>query len=181
MENLTALDDREPPWPAPSRVDPPGIADERTLLAAFLDFHRATLLVKCSGLDGEQLARRACPPSTLSLLGLLRHLADVERGWFRHSLDGQEIAPIYYTDRADRDVQFDVDPSQAAGALTAYLTEVAAAREVAARHELTDTAVTRHGEVVSLRWILLHMIEEYAQHIGHADLLREAIDGVRDQ
>jgi len=170
----------EPPWPAPARVDPPGTADERTSLASFLDFHRATLLVTCAGLDGEQLARRSCPPSTLSLLGLLRHLADVERSWFRRALDGQALGPIYYVHRKDRDDQFDlVDPAQAAAALATYLTEVDAAREIAARHDLADTATTRHGDVVSLRWVMLHMLEEYAQHNGHADLLREAIDGSR--
>lgn len=169
-----------PPWPAPERVDPLGTADERTVLASFLDYHRATLLVTCAGLDGEQLCRRASPPSTLSLLGLLRHLADVERSWFRRTLDAQALGPIYYVHREDRDDQFDlVDPAQAAGALTTYLAEVAASREVAARHELSDTATTRAGEVVSLRWIMLHMLEEYAQHNGHADLLREAIDGTR--
>jgi uncharacterized damage-inducible protein DinB len=164
----------------PARTDPPGTADERTSLASFLDYHRATLLVKCAGLDGEQLSRRACPPSTLSLLGLLRHLADVERSWFRRTLDGQDAAPIYYLTGDDRDDQFDrVDPSQAAAALTAYLAEVDSARKIAARHPLAHTVATRHGDVVSLRWIMLHMIEEYARHNGHADLLREAIDGSR--
>ena len=172
----------QPPWDPPAATQEPGTADERAALAGFLDSGRATLLVACAGIDGAALARRACPPSTLSLLGLLRHLADVERAWFRRTLDGQDAPPIFYASRQDWDDQFDlVDPAQAPRELATYLAEVDAAREVAARYELTDTATTRQGDVVTLRWIMLHMIEEYSRHNGHADLIREAIDGSRGQ
>ena len=171
---------RQPPWDPPAATPEPTTADERTALAAFLDSGRATLLGKCAGVDGGQLARRACPPSTLSLLGLLRHMGDVERAWFRRTLDGQDAPPIFYSSRQDWDDQFDlVDPAQAARDLATYLAEVGAARQIATRYELADTAVTRHGDVVTLRWIMLHMIEEYSRHNGHADLIREAIDGSR--
>jgi hypothetical protein len=118
------------------------------------------------------------PPATLSLLGLVRHLSEVERSWFRRTLDGQHDAgPIHYTaDNRDGDFD-DGTPESAAADRDIYLAEVAAAREAAARHALEDRGHHR-GEVVDLRWIYLHMIEEYARHLGHADLLREAIDGV---
>ena len=171
---------RPPPWDPPAATQESTTAGERTALVAFLDSGRATLLVKCAGIDGVELARRACPPSALSLLGLLRHLADVERAWFRRTLDGQDAPPIFYSSRQDWDDQFDlVDPAQATRELATYLAEVDAAREIAARYELADTAATRHGDVVTLRWIMLHMIEEYSRHNGHADLIREAIDGSR--
>ena len=170
------------PWGAPARIAPPGVANERSALAAFLDYHRATFLTKCAGLDGEQLARQSCPPSSLSLLGLLRHLCDVERSWLRRSLDGQVAPPLFHTTDGNRDDQFDlVDPDRAADVLAVYRAEVDSSREIAARHELTETVTTRHGDVVSVRWILLHLIEEYSRHNGHADLLREAIDGVRGE
>jgi hypothetical protein len=139
------------------------VSPERDALEGWLDFHRATLLHKCAGLTAEQLAMRACPPSTLSLLGLLRHLTDVERG----DPSAQEpagIAPLYW------------------GPVAAYRLAVDASRSEAARHDL-DEVVPRHPEnpeakeVIDVRWIYLHMIEEYARHNGHADLLRQAIDG----
>jgi uncharacterized damage-inducible protein DinB len=163
----------------PERPDPPALP-ERAALEAWLDFHRATLLTKCAGLDAEQLAARSCPPSTLSLLGLVRHLTDVERGWFlRRWVDG--IAPLHYSDD-DPDGDFDnLDPARAAEDLAAYREAVEAARAEAARHELGERVLRRPdhpaGEVIDVRWIYLHMIEEYARHNGHADLLREAIDG----
>ena len=164
-------------WSAPERTDPPFLDPERPALESWLEFHRATLLVKCAGLDGEQLARRAVPPSTLSLLGLVRHMAEVERSWFRRALDGQEAPPIFYShDRPDDD--FDAtDPTRADEDLAVFEREVAAAREVASRHGLDDTGTSRRGHAVDLRWIYLHMIEEYARHNGHADLLRQTIDG----
>ncbi len=165
-------------WTAPRRTDPPYVTDERRGLEAWLEYHRATLLTKCAGLPPEQLAERSCPPSSMSLLGLVRHMADVERNWFRRVL-GREDAPyLFYGDDPDDDGAFDrVDPARADDDLRVYEAEVAAARQVAQRHDLDDTGL-RRGEDVPLRWIYLHMIEEYARHNGHADLLRERVDGV---
>lgn len=167
------------PWEAPSRADPPLVAGEREMLDAWLDYHRDTLLTKCAGLDGEQLTDRSCPPSTLSLLGLVRHLAEVERNWFRNCLRGEEAPPLFYSDE-DPDGDFDnIDPARADEDLLTFRSEVVAARAAAAGHGLDDLATRRRrsGQAVSLRWIYVHMIEEYARHNGHADLLRERIDG----
>jgi uncharacterized damage-inducible protein DinB len=165
---------------APERVDPSYVEAERPGLEAWLDWHRATLLSKCDGLDADQLARRSVPPSTLSLLGLVRHMAEVEQWWFRQVLPGGAATvsgSIYCTD-ASPDEDFDGARAETAEAdRDTYLAEVSAAREVAARYDLDDVG-QRRGKDVSLRWIYVHMIEEYARHNGHADLLREAIDGV---
>ena len=170
-----------------SRVDPPYVADERAMLESWLDFHRETLLMKCEGLAGDQLVERSCPPSTLSLLGLVRHMAEVERGWFRIAWDESVPndwyeAAIFCTPQSE-DGDFDLtDPANAAQDVATFRAEVAACRAEAAKHELDDVRdrPRRHGQerLVSLRWIYVHMIEEYARHNGHADLLRERIDGV---
>ena len=165
--------------PDPERADPPYIAGERDMLDAWLDFHRATLLRKCAGLSGADLARRSAEPSTLTLLGLVRHMSEVERSWFRRVLAGEDAPPLYYSD-ADPDGDFDrVEAADSEADLARWRSEVEACREVARRHgDLDAIAVTkRRGEDVSLRWIYVHMIEEYARHNGHADLLRERIDG----
>lgn len=164
---------------APDRADPPSVNAERPGLEAWLDWHRQTLIVKCAGLDGGQLARRSVPPSTLSLLGLVRHLAEVERHWFRRVLDGESEASapnLFCTDDSPDGDFDDTDPTTAAADVDTFRAEVAVAREIAARHDLDDTG-TRRGAPVDLRWIYVHMIEEYARHNGHADLLRECIDG----
>ncbi|HEV2782137.1 MAG TPA: DinB family protein [Actinophytocola sp.] len=160
------------------RTDPPGQADERTSLASFLDYHRATLAWKCAGLTAAQLRERPVPPSTMSLLGLVRHLADVERGWFQRTFAGEEAPRIYYSDD-DPDGDFDnVDEADADEAFATWRAECERSRQIlAAAPSLDATATTRHGEIVSLRWIMLHMIEEYARHNGHADLFRERLDG----
>ena len=174
--------------PVPERVDPPYRDGERAAVEAWLDFHRATLLHKCAGLTAEQLGRRSVPPSTLSLRGLVRHMTEVERAWFRRVLDGQQAPPLYYGPDDD-DGDFDAvgrdtdhpDPDTAiARELAAFTAEVEVSRALAAEHESLDDvgAGLRRGQAVSLRWIYLHMIEEYARHNGHADLLRECIDGV---
>jgi uncharacterized damage-inducible protein DinB len=164
-------------WQAPERTDPPLTGPERPGLEAWLDYHRATLVMKCAGLDGEQLARRACPPSTLSLLGLVRHMVEVENSWFA-TFDGSPWQPAY-SSQTNRDGEFDdVDPQRADDDLTRYLAACEASRRMAAAHDLDD--VTREPDVPnapSLRWIMVHMIEEYARHNGHADLLRQAVDG----
>jgi uncharacterized damage-inducible protein DinB len=163
------------------RVDPPGGADERSTLQAFLRWERETLELKCAGLDPVQLARRAVPPSTLSLLGLVRHLADVERGWFRRGLAGED-APPRYASREDPDGDFNgavADPEVVAQAWAAWRDEIEYAdRFVAATPDLLSVSVhVPDRGPLSLRWVLVHMIEEYARHVGHADLLRQLIDG----
>ena len=155
----------------------PSNADERTTLIAFLEWQRATLARKCDGLSAEQLRERSAAPSTLSLLGLVRHMADVERGWFRRTLALEDVEAIYSSD-ADPDGEFDnVDMADADEAFTTWHAECAQARQIVASRRLEDTGRQRRGEIVSLRWILVHMIEEYSRHNGHADLLRERIDG----
>jgi uncharacterized damage-inducible protein DinB len=161
------------------RVDPPYVAGERPMLESFLDYHRDTLLRKCAGLADAQLKLRSVEPSSLSLLGLVRHMTEVERSWFRRVLTRDpDIPPLYYDDtNVDGDFD-DVDDADAAGNLAAYRAEVDIARAVARDFDSLDAAGLRRGEEVSMRWIYIHMIEEYARHNGHADLLRECIDGV---
>ncbi|WP_043263179.1 DinB family protein [Streptomyces sp. CT34] len=161
------------------RLDAPTTGDERAMLVGFLRAQRRTLELKCAGLEAE-LARRAVAPSTLSLLGLVRHLADVERRWFRQVLAGQE-APRLFSSAAHPDGDFDgavPDPAVVAAAWEAWRAEVAFADAfVAAAPGLDIAGDDGWRGRVSLRWVLIHMIEEYARHNGHADLLRERIDG----
>jgi uncharacterized damage-inducible protein DinB len=162
------------------RPEPPLTGDERATLTGFLDFHRATLEMKCAGLTSEQLARRAVTPSTMSLLGLVRHLAEVERAWFDRLSTGQRRPPVYFSD-ADPDGDFDgavADPDVVADAFATWRSSVAEAREVIARTDLDATFDHPRQGSTSLRWVLTHMVEEYARHNGHADLLRGVIDGV---
>lgn len=163
------------------RADPPYVADERTMLDAWLNYHRATLLWKCDRLDSEQLAERSAPPSNLSLIGLVRHMAEVEQSWFRIVLAGEDLPDIYGLED-ERDVAFDrATAGTAREDLDVFRGEVQHCRAVAGRFGLDDLAVRRRpqreGGDISLRWIYLHMIEEYARHNGHADLIRERIDG----
>jgi uncharacterized damage-inducible protein DinB len=161
-------------------VHPPLRGDERAILAGYLHQQREILERKCAGLDAAALARRSVEPSTLSLLGLVRHLAEVERGWFRVVLAAEDVPPLFASE-ADPDGDFDgaaPDEALVAEAWAAWRAEVAFAERLVA--EVPDLDVTgyapRRGSV-SVRWVLLHMIEEYARHNGHADLLRERIDG----
>jgi uncharacterized damage-inducible protein DinB len=170
------------PWVAPpvERASPERVLAERAALDAWLDFQRQTLLSKCAGLTAEQLKRRAVPPSALSLLGLVRHLTDVERWWFRIHAGGQDVPFIYVTSE-NEDADFDdVDGTDAGTVLEAYRAEVVAARLAVSAKQLDDI-VRSHGHhperLRDVRWIYVHMIEEYARHNGHADLLRESIDG----
>jgi hypothetical protein len=157
---------------------PPLIADERTMLDAWLDLHRDILLWKCEGLSPDELVRGSAEPSSLSLIGLVRHMAEVERSWFRRCLAAEPgLEPIYDYSESD-DADFDeVDPARVDGDLAVFRAEVETCREVAARYDLEDNGVSRRGNTISLRWIYVHMIEEYARHNGHADLIRERIDG----
>lgn len=160
------------------RPEPAFVGDERTQLTGFLDFHRATLEWKCAGLTADQLARQAVAPSTMSLLGLVRHLAEVERAWFDRVAG--VTRPLPYSSPDDRDAEFDGavgDPVVAAEAFQTWRTAIDEAREVTARTDLDATFEHPVNGRTSLRWVLIHLIEEYARHNGHADLLREAIDG----
>jgi uncharacterized damage-inducible protein DinB len=164
----------------PARIEPAYVAGEREMLVAWLDYERATLALKCEGLDDGSLRERAVRPSTLSLLGLVRHMAEVERNWFRRVLVGEDAAPIYFDDVTDPDGDFDhVDDADVADCFATWRAEcLQATANVAAAASLDVTGTRANGDVVSLRWIMVHMIEEYARHNGHADLLRERIDGV---
>ena len=166
---------------ATNRARPAQDAGEREMLTGWLEHHRGILIWKCEDLTAEQLRRRAVPPSSLSLLGLVRHMAEVERGWFRQVFLGEDV-PDLYDRSADEDADFnDVDQADPAEAFTAFEQECAASRRVVAQAQSLDVlskqASERTGEPFSLRWIVTHMIEEYARHNGHADLLRECIDG----
>ena len=156
------------------RVDPPLAASERETLAAFLEFHRQTLVWKLSGLGDEELRRRLVP-SGVTLLGMVKHIAYVERSWFQAVFAGREV-PFPGTDD-DPDADWRVEPGETTEQILAlYAAETAAAREIVAGASLDEVA-RRPGEGFTLRWILVHMIEETARHNGHADILRELIDG----
>ena len=163
-----------------SRAKRPSQADERTTLVAFLRWHRETLEHKCAGLDPTQLAKRAVGRSALSLLGLVRHAAESERFWFRQVMAGQELPPLFSSPTTP-DGAFDVasaDAQMVAQAWQAWQAEIAFAdRFVDAAPDLELTGNEPGEGPVSLRWVLMHMVEEYARHNGHADLLREQIDG----
>ena len=156
-------------------------AGEREMLAGWLEHHRGILIWKCEGLTAEQLRQRAVLPSTLSLPGLVRHMAEVERGWFRQVFPGEDV-PDLYDRSAGEDADFNVvDQADPAEAFHAFERECAASRQVVAQAPSLDVlskqASERTGQPWSLRWIITHMIEEYARHNGHADLLRERVDG----
>ncbi|GGT38793.1 DinB family protein [Streptomyces purpureus] len=160
------------------RTAPPLTGGERETLRAYLDFHRATLAMKCEGLTDEELRRRSMPPSTLSLLGLVRHMAEVERTWFRKVINGEDI-PLVWSDEGDYQMAYDARTSTRAEAFDAWQAEVEHARRIEAAAESLDVTVhaARWGEDVSLRLVMFHVLHEYARHNGHADFLREGVDG----
>ena len=169
-------------WLPPGTLDPRESTGptrgEKECVLDYLRAYRLTLEMKCEGLDAEQLARRSVPPSSMSLLGLVRHLAKVEHSWTRRCLEGQDLPRLYSTD-AEPDADFDgatADEAVVAEAWEAWRREVAHAREVEAGLDL-DAIVTWHGEELEVRDVLVHLVEEYARHCGHADLLRECVDG----
>jgi len=166
------------------RTEGPAVGGERALLTGFLRWQRETLQLKCSALDAEQLARRSVEPSTMSLLGLVRHMAEIERIWFREVMAGQ-ATPRHYCSDTDRDGDFDgavADPDVVADAFETWRGEIAFANEfVEGAADLEVTGSDPYLGAVSLRWVLIHMVEEYARHNGHADLLRERIDGAIGQ
>jgi hypothetical protein len=167
-------------WLAPqvTRTDESYVTDERRMLEGILERQRATLLWKCAGLTGEQLARRAVPPSNLSLLGLVRHVADAERAWFRRRVGGEQLPEVYA--REDRpDAAFEEASAEGAEDAFARLAEEwDLVRKAAARASLDDQFTHEQVGPISVRWVYNHLIEEYARHNGHADLLRQSIDGV---
>jgi hypothetical protein len=159
---------------------PPLNADERTTLESWLDFYRATLELKCEGLDDEQLRLASVPPSGLTLLGLVQHAAEVERNWFRRVLAGEQAPPIYgprdHLEGHDGGFGLSAQLSYQA-AIQIWQDEFRQARANCAVRGLDDTSPFM-GSEVSLRWIYTQMIAEYGRHCGHADLIRERIDGV---
>jgi uncharacterized damage-inducible protein DinB len=163
--------------PREAGVEP---VDERSTVTEFLRRYRLTLEMKCSGLDAGQLALRSVPPSTMSLLGLIRHMAEVERWWFRRIL-ADEDAPSFYCTETNLDGDWDdaaPDPALVDDAWQTWRTEVEfAERFVASVSDLGMTGRHADAEGATVRWVLVHMVEEYARHCGHADLLRERIDG----
>jgi uncharacterized damage-inducible protein DinB len=160
------------------RLDPPLVGNERIMLRTFLDYHRATLAMKCDGLTDEELRCQSMPPSALSLLGLVRHMTEVERNWFRRVINGEDI-PLVWSEKGDFQVAYDASTATRAEAFGAWQTEIEHSRRIEEAAESLD--LVRHNERwdedLSLRLVMLHLIHEYARHNGHADLLREGIDG----
>ncbi|HEX2133733.1 MAG TPA: DinB family protein [Actinophytocola sp.] len=161
----------------PARPDPPLIADERTMLAAYLDFQRETLALKCANVPDRKHSEALVPPSTLTLHGLVRHLAGGERWWLHLQFAGDDTGMLYYSDD-DPDQDFDRLDGSFEDDLAVWRAQVERSREIVAAASPEDTGTRiQTGDEFSLRWVLLRMIAEYARHLGHADLLRERIDG----
>jgi uncharacterized damage-inducible protein DinB len=160
------------------RVGPPNFGSEREMLRAFLDYQRATLAMKCDGLTDSELRQQSMPPSTLSLLALVRHLAEVERAWFRRVFEDKD-APMVWSDEIDFQAAYDASTSTRAEAFTAWEAEVENSRRVERAAESLDLAgyQPRWEEDVSLRMVMVHVLLEYGRHNGHADFLREGVDG----
>jgi Protein of unknown function (DUF664) len=168
-----------PEWRAPELhlPDEPFTGLERPMLDGFLDRYRASLLRRCSGLTGDQLVLRPVPPSNLSLLGIVRHLTDVERTYFRIRWGGQDIACCYATASRPDAAFEDLDPRLAQRDLERLVAEQDLARAAIASLQLEATFVNERWGAMSLRWALTHIVAEYSGHIGQADLIRERIDG----
>jgi hypothetical protein len=178
LESGLADDSFSPLWTDDDRPRIPRVAAEREALTAYLDYYRATLEMKCRGLTPAQARARPVPPSTLSLHGVVRHLAGVERWWFQQNFERRDVPFLFFTtDNPDLDFEPPADADFAAD-LETWRTECAVSREIVAAHDLNDTARPLDWyEDIDLRWLMLRMIAEYAQHCGHVDLLREGIDG----
>lgn len=163
---------------APERPHVPNSGDERAQLDAWLDFQRATLLRKCDGLSVAQMKERPVSTSRLSLLGMIRHMTFVEQVWFESTFAGHDTND-YYKVEGDRDADFnDLDSDALEVVIDLYLESIKVSRELSSTHGLDELALKpRRGREVDLRWIYVHLIEEYARHCGHADLIREMIDG----
>lgn len=167
-----------PATPAPP--DPAVDTDERTTLLAFLDYYRAVFGRKADGLTDDQARRPTCPPSEMTVMGLVRHMAEVERGWFRRSLAAEDAPAIYYSDAPGGDPDGDFHPAPddtLDEARLAWHDEVDRARTIMSGASLDETFAHRRLGAPTVRWLLVHMIEEYARHVGHLDLITEALDG----
>ncbi len=166
-------------WTAPevTRAREPFLGDERTMLEGWLDYHRQTLLLKCAGLTAEQLKTATVEPSTLTLLSLVRHAAENERWWFRRQFAGMDVGDLYVSDESPDGEFLDLDTADAESDWATFAQEVELAREAVAGRSLDETFTTTRGRETNLRWVFGHMIEEYARHNGHADLIRERTDG----
>lgn len=162
--------------PTPAPIDGPMTGPDRPILEGMLAHQRTTLLNICAGLSAEQLALRPIPSTNLSLLGLVRHMAKVERIWLRKRVAGEDVEHLHNFEARD-DTDFNqIDPADAPGAVEQLRAEWPLADRAVADIDLDVTISGHHGEM-SLRMIYVHLIQEYARHNGHADLLREAIDG----
>jgi uncharacterized damage-inducible protein DinB len=163
---------------APKRPHIPFNGPERVQLDAWLDFYRATVLEKCDGLNAAQLKERPVASSSLSLLGIVRHMTFVEQIWFENRFAGRDTSDYYKTED-DRDSDFnDLDDAAVENVFSLYVQATDVSRDLSVGHHLDEMATkVSRGREVDLRWILIHMIEEYARHCGHADLIRELIDG----
>jgi hypothetical protein len=166
-------------WTNPP-TDDVAAADERATLMTFLDYQRAILARKADGLTDQQARRTACPPSDMTILGLVRHMTDVDKGWSQRAVLGADVEPIYYGNaHPDGDADGDFHPPTNAtldDALTTYWDVIAESSRIFAAAALDDIEANTRA-TYSVRWILVHLVEEYARHCGHADLLRQAIDG----
>lgn len=159
------------------QLNVPSAAAERVLLEGWLQWHRETLLVKCAGLSPAQLASAVVEPSNLTLLGLVRHMTEIERWWFRRSFAGHRIGDVF-TGPNDGDEGLNgIDAAVAEHDFAMFRAEVEACDAAVAGRGLDETFMSPRGRPVSLRWVYLAMIQEYARHNGHADFLRERIDG----
>jgi uncharacterized damage-inducible protein DinB len=160
------------------RIGPPHFGSEREMLRAFLDYQRATLAMKCAGLTDEQLRQQPMPPSTLSLLGLVRHLAEVERTWFRRVFEDND-APLVWSGTGDFQAAYDASASSRAEAFPVWEAEIEHSRRIERAAASLDAAgyQPRWQEEVSLRMVMIHILLEYGRHNGHADFLREGVDG----
>ena len=160
------------------RVPAPHCADEHTMLEGWLEWHRGTLESKCEGLTADQMRMRSVEPSSMSLHGLVRHMAEVERAWFARCIAEEDSPPIYVS-KEDPDADFDrVDEADPETDMEIWRAECARSRSIFAGVGSLDETRTRRKGPLSIRWVVVHMVEEYARHNGHADLLRERVDGV---
>jgi uncharacterized damage-inducible protein DinB len=167
-------------WTAPeiNRVREPFVGDERTILDGYLDWHRQTLLLKCAGLTAEQLKTASAEPSNLTLLGLVRHMAEVERWWFSRRTAQLDVPTLYCPPESEDGDFDDVAAADAEADFATFIDECERSRAAVKDIPLDYTFLhPRRQDEMSLRWVYVHMIEEYARHNGHADLIRERIDG----
>jgi uncharacterized damage-inducible protein DinB len=165
------------------RVDPPWSGPERESLIGWLQYHRDTLAMKCDGVSPEQLCERSVPPSSMSLIGLVRHMAEVERSWLSRFVvaggDFDAVPYLYCNNDDNLDGDFDdVHPSTVAIDFETWRAEMDTSDAIIAGADLdTSQYHPRWEATISVRWVIVHLIEEYARHNGHADLIRECVDG----